>query len=218
MAATPFGLQAGRHQVRFACQVSSKANEALQIEGKSNDDFTQDGLNSSRRSYAGVIRRSDAGFLPRNSKDSREAYLEKIRGEQPEYIDVESLPEPVMEGAMPTVFLKKKALNRGRKFCEFALIGRIDFGRVSVARVREFATKIWAPFGDWRLIPLGNGYFMLKLESKDDMVRIWSQVWRVENQIIGFNKWSPDFDPGKQRSTNMLLWVRFPFLQQQYWD
>lgn len=94
--------------------------------------------------------------MQRNSKDSRHAYLDKIRGEQPEYVDVDALPESVMEGAMPTVFLKKEALNRGKKFGDFALIGRIDFGSVFVTRVREIATAIWVPSSDWRLIPLGE--------------------------------------------------------------
>lgn len=43
-------------------------------------------------------------------------------------------------------------------------------------------------------------------------------MWKVENQTIRFTQWTEEFDPDGQRSTNVLLWVRFPELKQQFSD
>ncbi|KAL5729336.1 hypothetical protein ACHQM5_002307 [Ranunculus cassubicifolius] len=123
-----------------------------------------------------------------------------------------------MVGEIPTVTLSKAIVERGRKYCEYALIGRLDFNKVSLERLKIIATEIWVPNGNWKLTPLGRGFFMLRLDSKDDFVRIWSQVWKIGDQVLHFTKWTPDFDTEKQRTTNALLWVQFPKLGQQYWD
>lgn len=80
------------------------------------------------------------------------------------------------------------------------------------------AQQMWSPSGDWKMIPLGNGFFMLKLNSQDECVKIWSQAWKFDNQVVRFIKWSPEFDPDSQKSSKALLWVRFPKLRQQFWD
>lgn len=143
---------------------------------------------------------------------------ERIRKDQPQVVDVEALPSPVMNGDVPTVTLGREALERGRNFCRFSLIGRLDFGKMSIVRARALAAELWAPAGDWKLIPLGNGFFMLRLVSRDDFIRIWAQPWKFGNQTVRFIRWTPEFDTDKQKSANALTWVRFPKLKQQYWD
>ncbi|KAL5699253.1 hypothetical protein ACHQM5_030183 [Ranunculus cassubicifolius] len=123
-----------------------------------------------------------------------------------------------MVGDVPTITLPKAVVARGKKYCEFALIGRLDFDKVSLQRVREIAAEVWKPTGEWKVIPLGRGFFMLRLESKDDYVRIWSQAWKVGDQVLYFSKWSSEFDIERQKSSNALVWVNFPRLGQQHWD
>ncbi|KAL5726131.1 hypothetical protein ACHQM5_009200 [Ranunculus cassubicifolius] len=90
-----------------------------------------------------------------------QSYLDKVRGSQPESIDVDSLPSPVMNG---------------------------------------------------------KGFFMLRLDCRDDLVRIWAKAWNFGGQVVRFTQWTPDFDPESQKVTNALVWVKFPGLKQQYWD
>ncbi|KAL5730189.1 hypothetical protein ACHQM5_003041 [Ranunculus cassubicifolius] len=59
---------------------------------------------------------------------------------------------------------------------------------------------------------------MFRLHSREDFVRIWSQVWKIGEQVLHFTKWTQDFDTDKQRTTNALVWVQFPKLGQKYWD
>lgn len=100
--------------------------------------------------------------------------MQKIRDEKLPYLDIKTLPEPSIEGLTLIVFLKKAAIDRGKKFCEFSQIERIDFRKLSNTRVRILAAEIWALSREWWLIPLKNGYFMLKLDSRDDMMHIWA--------------------------------------------
>ncbi|KAL5723537.1 hypothetical protein ACHQM5_006925 [Ranunculus cassubicifolius] len=114
-----------------------------------------------------------------NGRGQPQTYLERLRGEQPRQIDASTLPDPIMVGNVPTITLPKVVVERGRRYCEFALIGRLDFKKVSLNRVRVIAADVWKPTKEWKVIPLGKGFFMLRLESKDDYVRIWSQAWKV---------------------------------------
>lgn len=151
-------------------------------------------------------------------QELRTSFLDKVRVEQPIHLNVDELPSPIFISDVPTVTLGKKALERGKLYCQFSLIGRLDFGKMSILRARSVAAQLWAPVGEWKMIPLGNGFFMLRLESKDDFIRIWPQTWRLGNQLIRFIRCTPDFGPDKHKSANALLWVRFPKLKQQYWD
>ncbi|KAF5191655.1 hypothetical protein FRX31_018758 [Thalictrum thalictroides] len=63
-----------------------------------------------------------------------------------------------------------------------------------------------------------KGFFMVRLSCEEDLVRIWGSSWKFGGQMIRLTKWTPDFDPDLQKSTNALLWVKFPKLKQQYWD
>lgn len=50
-----------------------------------------------------------------------------------------------MEGDTPTIFLSKVAVKRGIKFCEFSLIGRVNFLKVSLDSLRDFYKEFWEP-------------------------------------------------------------------------
>lgn len=150
----------------------------------------------------------------KNQGEGSQTFAERVKSTQPECIDVDSLPSPAMNGEVPTVCFPQKALEIGKDFCKFALIGRLDFMKISILRARTIAQQTWSPSGEWKMIPLGNGFFMLKLNSQYECIKIWSQAWKFDNQVVRFTKLTPD----SQKSSKFLLWVRFPKLKQQFWD
>ncbi|KAL5723152.1 hypothetical protein ACHQM5_006580 [Ranunculus cassubicifolius] len=145
-------------------------------------------------------------------------YLERLRGMQPQHIDVAQFPGPEMEDGIPSITLPKAVVERGKAYCQFSLIGRLDFKKFSVERARSLTAQVLAPRGVWNLTPLGKGFFMLRLDNRDDFVRIWAKSWKFGNQVVKSTQWYPEFDPEKQVPSTSLLWVRFPTLNQQYWD
>ncbi|KAL5717081.1 hypothetical protein ACHQM5_010154 [Ranunculus cassubicifolius] len=110
-----------------------------------------------------------------------------------------------MSGEVPVITLPKAAVKRGRDYCQFSLIGRLDFKKISIVRLTNMARETWRPSGEWKVILLGRVYFMLRLHSQDDCVRIWSQPWKIGQQLLRFTKWLAEFDPDKERSKNTLL-------------
>ncbi|KAF9610052.1 hypothetical protein IFM89_019892 [Coptis chinensis] len=146
-------------------------------------------------------------------------FADKKRGEQPHHIDVDDLPVPTIKGNMPSIKLPKKAVERGRLYCKYCLVGRLDFNKIKLDEVRSIASTMWRPQGDWKIIPLGKGFFMIRLTCEMDWKKIWgSGPWRFGDQTLRLSKWSPDFDPAVHIRTKALVWIKFPKLRHQYWD
>ncbi|KAF9623733.1 hypothetical protein IFM89_004814 [Coptis chinensis] len=147
------------------------------------------------------------------------SFSDKVHGEQPQHLDVEDLPTPEMKGNMPSIKLPKQAVERGRQYCKYCLIGRLDFHKIKLEDVKSMAAIKWKSQGDWKIIPLGKGFFMIRLTCEQDWRKIWGGgPWNFGEQTLRLTKWSPDFDPDVQTKTNAAVWIKFPKLGQQYWD
>ncbi|KAF9590401.1 hypothetical protein IFM89_034194 [Coptis chinensis] len=147
------------------------------------------------------------------------SFADKVRGEQPQHLDVEDLPTLEMKGNMPSIKLPKQAVERGRQYCKYCLIGRLDFHKIKLEDVKSMATIKWKPQGDWKIIPLGKGFFMIRLTCEQDWRKIWGGgPWNFGKQTLQLTKLSPDFDPDVQTKTNAAVWIKFPMLGQLYWD
>lgn len=133
------------------------------------------------------------------------SFLWKFERAQPKLVNVYELLSPMWNGVMPTVTLVKKAIEEGREFHRFALIGRLDSSKISILGASSLAAETLKPTGDWKMIPLGYGFFMLQLVSSDDLVQIWSQNWKLCNQWVHFICWSLEFYRNKQKRANALL-------------
>ncbi|KAL5709354.1 hypothetical protein ACHQM5_020054 [Ranunculus cassubicifolius] len=153
-----------------------------------------------------------------NQSRQGSTFLERLKQGQPQHIDVDLLPDPVLEDGTTTITLPKAIVDRGKKFCEFALVGRLDFKKTSLDRTKTLIIQNLAPKGEWNFTPLGKGFFMLRLHNRDEFVRIWAQNWNFGKQMVRFSQWSPDFDPEAQKTSSTPLWVKFPKLKQHYWD
>ncbi|KAF9612540.1 hypothetical protein IFM89_001407 [Coptis chinensis] len=63
-------------------------------------------------------------------------------------IDVSELPVPSLEGNIPSIRITQKALDRGISFYKFSLVGRLDFQRIKLDKVRVIAAEKWSPQGN----------------------------------------------------------------------
>ncbi|KAF9609460.1 hypothetical protein IFM89_016459 [Coptis chinensis] len=119
---------------------------------------------------------------------------DKVRGAQPQQLNVADLPVPEMKG-------------------------RLEFQKIKLEEVKRIAQEKWQPQGDWKIIPLGKGFFMIRLTCEEDLRKIWGGgPWKFGDQILRLSKWMPDFDPTVHRTSTAAVWVKFPKLGQQYWD
>lgn len=138
-------------------------------------------------------------------ENHRMSYMEKIIGEKPLHINVDELPSPVFNGDVPTVTLGKKAVERGNIYCQYSLIGRLDFGKMSILRTRTLASQAWAPEGEWKMVLLVN-VLHAKARIKRRFHSNLVADLEIGNQLICFNGLSLEIIPDKHKSSNALLW------------
>ncbi|KAF9607067.1 hypothetical protein IFM89_030894 [Coptis chinensis] len=144
------------------------------------------------------------------------SFADKVRGAQPQHLDVEDLPVPKIKGNMPSIKLPKKAVERGRLYCRYCLVGRLDTQKMRMDEIRSIAAAKWSPQGDWKIIPLGKGFFIIRLTTESDWRNIWGGgPWRFGEQTLRLSKWTPDFNTEVHTRTNALIWIKFPKLGRQ---
>ncbi|XP_026400175.1 uncharacterized protein LOC113296052 [Papaver somniferum] len=77
--------------------------------------------------------------------------------------------------------------------------------------------KQWIVKGKFQLIPLGKGFFIIKLDNEEDISLIWKCLWIVESQNLKLRAWEPNFNLNNQKTTSSFVWVMFPGLSIEYW-
>ncbi|KAF9596647.1 hypothetical protein IFM89_012770 [Coptis chinensis] len=75
------------------------------------------------------------------------SFVDKVRGAQPQHLDIEDLPVPKIKGNMPSIKLPKKAVERGRLYCRYCLVGRLDMQKIRMDKIRSIAAAKWSPQG-----------------------------------------------------------------------
>ncbi|XP_026395867.1 uncharacterized protein LOC113290481 [Papaver somniferum] len=82
----------------------------------------------------------------------------------------------------------------------------------------EILKNQWKLTGECQLIPLGKGFFTIKLSNKVDQNNIRNYSWDVQDQVLRTRNWIPNFRPANQRTSHALIWVSLPGLSLEYWD
>ncbi|KAF9622443.1 hypothetical protein IFM89_031246 [Coptis chinensis] len=150
-------------------------------------------VNTGKDAALPLISTTTAAHPNRNETRSANtvSFADKVRGDQPHQINVTDLPRSEMKGNMPSIRLAKQAVERGRRYCQFSLIGRLDFNKIKLEEVKKIALDLWKPQGDWKLVPLGKGYFMIRLVCEEDLRSILGGgPWRFGEQILRLTRWT----------------------------
>ncbi|XP_026451968.1 uncharacterized protein LOC113352357 [Papaver somniferum] len=125
-------------------------------------------------------------------------------------LDMSSLKVPSIE--LPDD-LFEDALNSWR----FSLIGRLNLQDIKFVNAAVILRQQWKLTGECKLIPLGRGFFTIKLDNELDCKTIKAGQWEVLNQILQVTNWVSNFRPSNQRTSKAQVWVRFPGLGLEFW-
>ncbi|XP_019198959.1 PREDICTED: uncharacterized protein LOC109192712 [Ipomoea nil] len=119
----------------------------------------------------------------------------------------------------PTIRLTKEELEIIRAPWRRALIVKVMGRTVGYAYLLRRLNSIWKPKGSLDLIALDNGYFLVKFGSMDDLAfAMFEGPWMVLDHYLIVKEWEPDFDPTKDTTKNILVWVRIPILPVEYYN
>ncbi|KAF6175072.1 hypothetical protein GIB67_038985 [Kingdonia uniflora] len=89
------------------------------------------------------------------------------------------------ERIKPQLQVKSLQACRVYKPKKISLIGRLDLQKVKFKAAQEYARTQWKLLGKCKLIPLGKGFFIIKLDNESDKIHIWGQgPWMVEKILM----------------------------------
>ncbi|XP_026452041.1 uncharacterized protein LOC113352439 [Papaver somniferum] len=101
---------------------------------------------------------------------------------------------------------------------KFSLIGRLDLLRLKFADAVSNLKSQWKLVGQCKIIPLGKGFFTIKLDNERYQSYIKAGLWEVYNQTLWIRNWIPDFRPELHRTSSAMVWVHYPGPSLEYWD
>lgn len=79
-------------------------------------------------------------------------------------------------------------------------------------------SKLWNPFGNWKMVPLGKGFFEFSFVSPEDLRCVWTiGSWNLNPGLMRLFAWTPDFNPLSLKQNNSQCWIRIFELPQEYW-
>lgn len=119
---------------------------------------------------------------------------------------------------IPSIELPDELFEKSLDPWRFSLIGRLNLQKIKFVDAAIILRNKWKLIGDCKLIPLGRGFFTIKLDNITDRNYIKSQVWEVTDQILKIRNWVYNFRPISQRTSKAFVWVRFPGLGLEFWS
>ncbi|XP_031116887.1 uncharacterized protein LOC116020559 [Ipomoea triloba] len=133
--------------------------------------------------------------------------------------DDEAGEQPDDDPDCPVIKLTKEEKRRMRKRWENTLIIKVLGKTVGYNYMLRRLRTIWNPKSGMDLIAIQNGYFLVRFSSVTDYEHAkLGGPWTVLDHCLAVKEWEPDFDPMRDTTQRLLVWVRFPCLPIEYYD
>ena len=133
--------------------------------------------------------------------------------------DDEEMCEEEEDEDCPTIRLSKVEKARLRSPWRQTLIVKVLGRTVGYTYLLRRIKALWHPKSHIDLVAMDNDYFLVKFASKDDYnFAKYEGPWMVMDHYLIVKEWSPNFDPMIDSTERVLVWVRFPCLQIEYYD
>ncbi|XP_026396235.1 uncharacterized protein LOC113290860 [Papaver somniferum] len=107
---------------------------------------------------------------------------------------------------IPSMFIPDDVIDDCLEEWKYNLIGRLDFVKLKLKDAEASLRQQWTLKGNLQLIPLGKGFFIIKLDNFEDRSYIWKVLWVVEKQNLKLRAWEPNFNLEAQKSTSAFVW------------
>ena len=138
-------------------------------------------------------------------------------------IPLAALPPPVVADGKTTVMISEDSYQSGLARCKHMLLGRLQLGYNDKPYVpsdlHKKLTALWGDVGNWKLIPMGKGYYAFSFASEDCVSRVWGKgAVFLKPGMLRLMRWVPNFSPANQRNTNAQVWVKFWDLGLEFWE
>ncbi|XP_026428838.1 uncharacterized protein LOC113324764 [Papaver somniferum] len=122
-----------------------------------------------------------------------------------------------VESKIPSVELPDDLFEEGLNPWKFSLIGRLYLQKIKFVDAAIILRQQWKLVRKCKLIPLGRGFFTIKLDNEVDRMTIKAGLWEVNNQVLQVRNWVSNFRPSSKRTSKAQVWVRLPGLGLEFW-
>ncbi|PKU73479.1 hypothetical protein MA16_Dca008043 [Dendrobium catenatum] len=102
---------------------------------------------------------------------------------------------------------------------ERAVVGKILGRRVSFFLLKAEIQRQWGRFDEFQLTTMGFDCFICifsYVEARDEV--LCGGPWFIGGNLIGLDRWSPDFSPTSMEGLSSPVWIHLPNLPLLYWD
>ncbi|XP_020679406.1 uncharacterized protein LOC110097390, partial [Dendrobium catenatum] len=102
---------------------------------------------------------------------------------------------------------------------ENAVVGKVIGRRLPFFVLESEIRRQWGRFGDLQISTIGTDCFACtfdSLEARDAV--LCGGPWFFSGNIVGLDRWTPEFSPSSLEGLSSPIWIRLPQLPLQYWD
>ena len=111
--------------------------------------------------------------------------------------------------------LKKELRDPWRLALIIKLLGKIVSFNVLMSRV----TLMWKLTGDFELIDLGHGYYVVKFANLEDRSKVMIEgPWKIMDHYLTVQRWRPNFHPSSATIGSTAVWIQLPELPLEYFN
>ncbi|XP_057443885.1 uncharacterized protein LOC130736047 [Lotus japonicus] len=120
---------------------------------------------------------------------------------------------------LPSVTTDSKVLEDMSAPWKESLIVCLLGKRLGYRIMKSKLTSIWKLSGDFELLDVGNGFFMVKFDIPADREKVVNGgPWMIFDHYLAVSTWSREFVSPAARVNTTLAWIRIPGLNVVFYD
>ncbi|XP_077245297.1 uncharacterized protein LOC143885156 isoform X2 [Tasmannia lanceolata] len=113
----------------------------------------------------------------------------------------------------PVIYFEESTINASAERLKYYLVGKFPRSCPSLARIRDWARRVWKLRGDWAVTFLDAHHVFFRLDNISDMIRIWVRSrWWIDGHLMKVFKWTPQFQPTEEEPSSAAVWISLPSL------
>lgn len=173
----------------------------------------------------------DDGRPPGSSPGGSPSWAEKVQGSggggipvperlmEDEFVSSRmSLEFPDGEEGEAVVTIGQEVLEVMNGLYRQCLIVKVLGRHIPIAVMNRKLRELWKPEGGIAVLDLPRQFFMIRFDVESDfLAAVTGGPWKVFGSVLLVQAWSPTFDPSRDESETMPVWVRISNLPVNFY-
>ncbi|KAL0923294.1 hypothetical protein M5K25_007345 [Dendrobium thyrsiflorum] len=137
----------------------------------------------------------------------------------PEASSSDNIPLSFYPEEPMTIAFYGEKLSKGAEDWNLCLVGYSIGKRPFYEALLGAIRKTWQLKGEFQLLSLSDGFFLLHFSSLEDFDLVWSRgVWFLLGKPFILQKWHPRFRPKRENFDSVPIWIKIHDFPLAYWN